>query len=210
MKKIIFVVVAGFSMAAHAQDSLNTGNTYTDKDKKYVNNENPTLDKTFIWSIGIEPSIPIGHFHDLAKFGFGASLQGELKASRNVGLTVNAGYIAYSGKTVDTISYPNFKYWPVMGGLKLYMGKAYLHGQAGAGFGEKGLGTSFWYGGGLGVNFTKRVDAELRYMGWKQNEVSSGEGSNGGIYNGGNGGNGGAPAYGGHYSTLGLRLAVNF
>ena len=218
MKKVMFVVVAVLSIgAANAQDSLNTGKTYTDEDKNYVNGDNPTLDKTFIWSIGVEPSIPIGHFHDFAKFGFGGSLQGEIKASRNVGVTVNAGYIVYSGKTVDTISYPDFKYWPVMGGLKLYMGKAYLHGQAGAGFGEEGLGTSFWYGGGIGINFTKRIDAELRYMGWKQNEVSSSEG--GGIYTGGNGGNGGhggtgtpptPPVYGGHYSTLGLRVAVNF
>src|SRR6185436_15784676 len=181
MNKIIFIVVAVLSIsAANAQDSLNTSNTYTNNDKSY--SENPTLDKTFIWSIGLEPSIPIGHFHDLAKFGFGGSLQGELKASKNVGVTINAGYIAYSGKTVDTISYPNFKYWPVMGGLKLYMGKAYLHGQAGAGFGEENLGTSFWYGAGVGVNFTKRIDAELKYAGWKQNEVSSGEGGNGGIY----------------------------
>ena len=98
-----------------------------------------------------------------------------------------------------------------MGGVKFYMGKAYLHGQAGPGFGEQGLGTSFWYGGGLGVNFTKRVDAELRYMGWKQGVVSSGEGSSGsGVYGSGGTGSGGAPGYGGHYSTIGLRLAVNF
>jgi len=206
MKKIIFVVSVAFSIAANAQDSLN--NTYAGENKKYVNNENPTLDKTFIWSIGLEPSIPVGNFHDLAKFGFGGSLQGEVKASRNVGITINAGYIVYSGKTVDTISYPNFKYWPVMGGLKVYMGKAYLHGQAGAGFGEDNLGTSFWYGAGIGVNFTKRIDAEFRYTGWKQNEVGTTEGGNGGIYNGGTG-NGGSP-YGGHYSTLGLRVAVNF
>jgi hypothetical protein len=211
MKKIVFVFFAGVSIAARAQDSLSTNNTYTDKGKKYTSNENPTPDKTFIWSIGLEPSMPVGHFHDLAKFGFGGSLQGEIKASRNVGVTVNAGYIAYSGKTVDSISYPDFKYWPVMGGLKLYMGKAYLHGQGGAGFGEKGLGTSFWYGGGIGVNFTKTIDAEFRYTGWKQNEVSStGEGgTNGGVY-GGTGGSGGAPGYGGHYSTLGLRVGVNF
>lgn len=211
MKKIIFVVFAGFSIVARAQDSSNTSDSYTDKGTKHMSSENPTLDKTLIWSIGVEPSTPVGHFHDLAKFGFGASLQGEIKAGRNVGVTVNAGYIAYPGKTVDTITYPNFKYWPVMGGLKLYMGKAYLHGQAGAGFGDKGLGTSFWYGGGLGVNFTKTIDAEFRYTGWKQNEVSSmGEGgSNGGVY-GGTGGSGGAPGYGGHYSTLGLRVGVNF
>lgn len=216
MKKIIFVfVVAVFSVvAAKAQDSLNASNNYTDKNINEINKENPTLDKTLIWSIGVEPSVPVGHFHDFAHVGFGGSLQGEIKASRNVGITLNGGYVAYSGKTVDTISYPNFKYWPVMGGLKVYMGKAYLHGQAGAGFGTEGLGTSFWYGGGIGINFTKRVDAEFKYTGWKQNEVSSSnEGGNGGIYgNGGNGGNGGtgAPVYGGHYSTLGLRLAVNF
>lgn len=204
MKKIIFVFAAAvFSVAAKSQDSLNA---YADKNINNVNSENPTLDKTFIWSIGIEPSMPVGHFHDLAGFGFGGSVQGEIKTSRNVGLTINAGYLAYSGKTVDTISYPNFKYWPVMGGLKVYLGKAYLHGQAGAGFGEDGLGTSFWYGAGVGINFTKRIDAEFKYAGWKQNEVSS-NGESGGIYGGG--GTGGSP-YGGHYSTLGLRVAVNF
>lgn len=206
MKKSIFIIVIVLSMAANAQDSLNTGNTYTSNNN--VNAENPTLNKTFIWSVGLEPSIPVGHFHDLAGFGFGGSVQGEIKASRNVGVTINAGYIAYPGKTVDTISYPNFKYWPVMGGLKVYLGKAYLHGQAGAGFGEQSLGTSFWYGAGIGVNFTKRIDAEFKYAGWKQNEVtSSNESGNGGIYGGGTGG---TPVYGGHYSTLGLRLAVNF
>lgn len=206
MKKSIFIIVTVLSIAANAQDSLNTGNTYTHNNN--VNGENPTLDKTFIWSVGLEPSMPVGHFHDLAGFGFGGSVQGEIKASKNVGVTINAGYIAYSGKTVDTISYPNFKYWPVMGGLKVYLGKAYLHGQAGAGFGEESLGTSFWYGAGIGVNFTKRIDAEFKYAGWKQNEVtSSNESGSGGIYGGGTGG---TPVYGGHYSTLGLRLAVNF
>src|SRR5690349_3300109 len=98
MKKIIFVIVAILSIAvASAQDSLNTTNTYPKNDKGYANNENPTLDKTLIWSIGIEPSMPIGHFHDLANFGFGASVQGEIKASRNLGITINGGYIAYSG-----------------------------------------------------------------------------------------------------------------
>ena len=61
---------------------------------------------------------------------------------------------------------------------------------------------------------TLSVDAELRYMGWKQNEVTSNHGTNGGY--GGCGGSGtgvgttGGYGYGGHYSTIGLRLAVNF
>jgi hypothetical protein len=76
-----------------------------------------------------------------------------------------------------------------MGGVKMYMGKAYLHGQAGAGFGTHDFGTSFWYGAGLGINFTKRIDAELRYTGWKQSTINKSNGSGGGVYGGGTGGN---------------------
>src|ERR1051326_7865991 len=102
-----------------------------------------------------------------------------------------------------------------MGGLKLYMSdKSYIHGQAGAGFGEKGLGTSFWYGAGIGCKLGKAVDAELRYMGWKQNEITSYHGTSGGYcgYGGGGttGGTTGGYGYGGHYSTFGLRVAVVF
>ncbi|HEV8285050.1 MAG TPA: hypothetical protein VGQ09_12120 [Chitinophagaceae bacterium] len=221
MKRLVSLIatiaIATFLIAANAQDtSMIVNDAYTTsktKNNTYGDHGNVTLDKSFIWSIGIEPSIPVGHFHDYAGFGFGASLQGEIKPGKNVGITINAGYIAYPGKTVDSFDYSNFKYWPVMGGLKIYMGKAYLHGQAGAGFGTEGLGTSFWYGAGLGINFSKRIDAELRYAGWKQQEIFATNG-NGGIYggsgNGGNGGDGGGGGYGGHYSTIGLRLAVNF
>jgi len=208
MKKVsLLILVTSVLTSAHAQDSSVTArDSYTVKTKNQAYND-VTLDKPFIWSIGLEPSIPVGHFHDYSGFGFGASLQGEIKAGKSAGITINAGYIAYSGKTVDTISYSSFKYWPVMGGLKIYMGKTYLHGQAGAGFGTNNLGTSFWYGGGVGINFTKRIDAELRYAGWKQSEVGVSNGSTGGVYGGGTGGGGG---YGGHYSTIGIRLAVNF
>lgn len=211
MKKLFSAaVIAVLLIPGYAQDtSVVVNDPYTNKTKSevYRDHGNVTLDKTLIWSIGIEPSIPVGHFNEYAGFGFGGSLQAEIKSGRNVGVTINAGYIVYSGKTADSIEYSSFKYWPVMGGLKVYMGKAYLHGQAGAGFGTDGLGTSFWYGAGLGINFTKRIDAELRYTGWKQQEVST----SGGNYGGGNGGNGGGGGgYGGHYSTIGLRLAVNF
>jgi hypothetical protein len=210
MKKLLFIIgVAFFSTLVNAQDSSAVGaNAYTSETKKTANTENPTLGKSFIWSIGVEPSAAVGHFHNLAKFGFGASLQGEIRTSKSIGLTINAGYIAYGGKTADSIKYPSFKYWPVMGGLKVYMGKAYLHGQAGAGFGSSGLGTSFWYGAGLGMNFTKRIDAELRYAGWKQEQVNESNVANSGVYGGGTGGSGGG--YGGHYSTVGVRVAVNF
>jgi hypothetical protein len=190
MRKIIFAtVIAAFSLQLNAQD-VNT----TESD------DFDPADKMFIWSIGIEPSVPVGNFNKHSGFGLGGSVQGECKPTRMLGITVNAGYLNYFGTTADGTSYDDFQYWPVMGGVKLYMGEmAYIHGQAGVGFGMEDLGNDFWYGGGVGLNLTKAFDVEVKYTGWDQNEVGNGEiGSNG--YNG----------YGGHYSTIGLRLAYSF
>ena len=210
MKKMFFIVASvAFSIVLNAQDSsMSNQDNYGDKSNTGYKTESAT--KTFIWSIGVEPSMPVGNFHNFSSFGLGGSLQGEIKPGNKVGITINAGYIDYFGKSVDTIKYSDFKYWPVMGGLKYYMSaRSYLHGQAGAGFGSKGLGTSFWYGGGIGFNLSKAIDAELRYTGWKQNEVSKSTGTyQSGTGTGGTGGTGGG--YGGHYSTIGVRVAVNF
>src|SRR5207249_12149378 len=67
----------------------------------------------------------------------------------------------------------------------------------GAGFGAKGLGTSFWYGAGIGIKLGKAIDAELRYTGWKQQEVITNHGTAGGY--GGTGGTGGSGTTGGGY-----------
>lgn len=104
--------------------------------------------------------------------------------------------------------------------------KSYVHGQAGPGFGTNDLGTSFWYGAGIGIGLGKKIDAELKYTGWKQGDiVASTTGTNtntngdGGIYGGTQGGTGttttttppaAPPTYGGYYSTIGLRLAYKF
>jgi hypothetical protein len=205
MKRVVFVIAIGaVSIVVNAQDT-------TAVITATHSNESTSDHKTFIWSVGIEPSIPVGHFNDLSGFGLGGSLQGEYKPGR-LGITVNAGYVDYFGKTVNGTEYADFKYWPVMGGLKYYMsGKSFLHGQAGAGFGENDLGTSFWYGAGLGLNFGKTVDAELKYTGWKQSLVTTNGTTGTGGY-GGTGGTGGGTGggYGGHYSTIGLRLGINF
>ena len=206
MKNLLFVLVLGMaSTVVDAQDStVLTTNTYS--------NESSHNPKTFIWSIGVEPTIPVGHFNDLSGFGLGGSLQGEYKPGK-IGITLNAGYIDYFGKTVDGTEYADFKYWPVMGGLKYYMsGKSYLHGQAGAGFGEDDLGTSFWYGAGIGMNLGKTLDAELKYTGWEQSIVNTNTTGGTGGYTGGTGGTGGGTGggYGGHYSTIGIRLGINF
>jgi len=146
------------------------------------------MNKKFIWSIGVEPSIPLGNFSNYTGFGIGGSLQGEYKPADRLGITLNFGFIDYFGKTVDTVKYSDFKYWPLMAGLKYYFTDMfYIHGQAGPGFGTDGLGTSFWYGGGLGLNLGRAFDVELKYTGWKQNAVNtSTSGGNNGGYGGGN------------------------
>lgn len=211
MKNILFVIAILAISAANAQDSLSSVQNTTENMPKH-HDKSVSTNKMVVWSIGIEPSVPFGNFSNFSGFGLGGSLQTEFLTSKKLGITINAGYLDYFGKSADTIKYSDFKYWPIMGGLKYYMsGNSYLHAQAGPGFGSNGLGTSFWYGAGVGFKLSKALDAELRYMGWKQNEVSNSGKSGGGVYGGtgGTGGTGGSP-YGGHYSTVGVRLAVNF
>jgi len=203
MKKLAYLMALAAFSTAKAQDSLNTTRLSQDYSGK----------RTFIWSIGVEPSMPVGNFNNYSGFGLGGSLQGEVKPGDRVGITLNAGYIDYFGKTVNGVKYPDFKYIPVMAGVKLYLGDVfYIHGQAGPGFGTNGLGTSFWYGGGPGVNIGRAVDLELKYTGWKQNDITT-------ATSGGNGGYNNptptptpspGPYYGGHYSVIGLCLAYTF
>jgi hypothetical protein len=197
MKKLVFFLVT-FSCIV----TVNSQNTYSTKTS--------TTSKNFIWSIGVNPSIPLGHFSTYSGFGIGGDVQGEYKPGR-AGITLNFGYIDYFGKTASGKTYSDFKYWPLLGGLKYYLGQSYLHLQLGAGFGSNGLGTSFWYGAGYGLNLGKAMDVELQYMGWKQNLVQDSTSSTG-TYGGGTGGTGGGTGggYGGHYPTIGLRLAYNF
>ncbi|MFL5788356.1 MAG: hypothetical protein ACJ748_09910 [Flavisolibacter sp.] len=170
--------------------------------------------KTMIWSLGIKPSIPFGEFSSYSSFGLGGNIQAEIRPHR-VGFTLNAGYIDYFGKTTNGYKYSDFKYIPVMGGIKYYMGTtSFLHGQLGPGFGMDGIGTSFWYGAGIGLDLGKSIDAELGYMGWKQSLINNNynNSTTTGTYNtGGTGGTGGGGGgYGGHYPTIDLRIGIKF
>ena len=205
MKKLLFcITIAAISGSASAQDD-----SASMKGKYETNNKvsGSSGYKKSNWNIAVNPSLPIGHFKTLSSFGIGGYLGWEYKTSKNFGITLNAGYIDYSGKTTNGIKYPNFKYVPILGGAKYYIsGGFYVHGEAGAGFGSSGLGTSFWYGAGLGDKMAKAIDMELKYVGWHQNLVNTTytSGTTGGTGGGGGGG------YGGHYSTIDLRIAFIF
>src|SRR6266498_3740949 len=113
MKTSFFVIACAIAIAAFST-SVNAQDTSVIRRNIHTNRNSPG-NKTFIWSIGVEPSIPVGRFNDYSGFGLGGSLQGEYKPGNKVGLTINAGYIDYFGKTVDSLQYSDFKYWPVMG-----------------------------------------------------------------------------------------------
>ncbi len=153
-----------------------------------------TRDKPFLFSIGLEGALPVGDFGDAYSFGIGGTVQGEYKAAEDLGITLNAGYITYSGKDITVsgvgiFKVPSFGLIPVLAGVKYYFGGgAYAHGQLGAGFGtDEGDGVNFMYSPGLGYLFAPGFDAELKYTGLS----SSGEDT-------------------GSANSIGLRLAYNF
>jgi len=204
MKKVlVFIAIAAISYSASAQNDSTSQEVPYQSNKSYSSN----YGKPSFWTIAINPSMPIGHFNTYSSFGLGGYLGWEYKTSRSFGITLNAGYIDYFGKNTNGIKYSDFSYIPLLAGAKFYFGGGsfYFHPEAGAGFGTSDLGTSFWYGAGLGDKLSKTIDLELKYVGWHQNLINSS--SSGGTYGntGGSGGNGGG--YGGHYSTIDLKLA---
>src|SRR5690348_11126377 len=141
MKKLLFVIIIAAISASAAKgqnDSLMKiqndspsikGQYGTGENEKIY--RNPGTKESNI-SIAINPSLPIGHFKTYSGFGLGGYLGWEGRLSKNFGLTLNAGYIDYFGKTADTIQYSDFNYIPVLGGAKYYMsGGFYIHGEAG-------------------------------------------------------------------------------
>lgn len=159
-----------------------------------VNAQESTRDKNILFSIGVEGSLPVGDFGDTHSFGIGGTLQGEYKPDVDLGLTLNAGYITYSGKKVNLPIIGNYKYSsfglvPVLAGVKYYFGGgAYAHGQLGIGIGtDKGQGSNFMYSPGIGYMFAPGFDAEVKYVGLGN------KGENTGSAN-----------------SVGLRLAYNF
>jgi hypothetical protein len=123
------------------------------------------------FSIGVEPSLPIGDFSDAGyNFGIGGSLQGEYKPASDLGLTLNAGYINYSAEGNGG----NYGLIPVLAGVKYYFTpKVYGHGQLGAGFGtQSGSGTSFVYSPGIGAYISDKVDLLVKFVGNSQNGIN--------------------------------------
>ncbi len=165
MKKLLSIititVITAFSFKAQAQKSEMSS-------------------KPVMFSIGVEPSLPIGKFHDAGyNFGIGGSLQVEDKVASELGLTLNAGYMHYSAKDITlggvTVNGGGFDLIPVMAGAKYHFTPmVYAHGQLGAAFSTtSGGGTSFAYSPGVGFMVSKNFDILLKYQAYSRSGSTS-------------------------------------
>ncbi|MDB5203347.1 MAG: hypothetical protein JWQ27_2756 [Ferruginibacter sp.] len=140
-------------------------------------------------SLGVDGQLPIGDFSDIYSFGIGGSLQADYNVDPELALTLSAGYLNFSGKTVNNFKYPSFGMVPVLAGIKYYFApQVYGSAQLGLSFGtDKGDGSNFTYAPGIGYKFSNNVDALLKYTGMSVKGSSNSS-----------------------FNTIGLRLAYTF
>lgn len=126
--------------------------------------------KKFVFSAGVEAALPIGDFADAYSFGIGGTVQGAYNVASKTDITLNAGFISYSGKTVATVKVPSLNVIPVMAGLRYgFTDKLYAHGQAGMSFwSSKVAGISvnesdFTWNLGVGYFITENIDAAIKF-----------------------------------------------
>lgn len=183
MKKLIFslaVLTAAIGANAQSGSSSNT-------------------DQKLKFSVGLELAAPMGDFKKTNNFGFGFSAQGDYQIDPTLALTLNAGYINFSGKDYSIVvpgvgTFPvkgsNFGLIPFLGGIKYnFNPQFYGSAQLGASFSAQsggGGGSIFTYAPGIGYKFTENFDALLKYTGYSSKGV------------------------GNTLSTFGLRIAYTF
>lgn len=122
-----------------------------------------------LFSAGVEAALPVGDFKEGYKFGFGATVQGEYPATEKLGITLNAGYLSFVGKTIEYLGekYKNEAQGviPVLAGAKYYFtGNVYGHAQIGLSFFNHGVGSAFTYSPGIGIKASENIDVLVKYQ----------------------------------------------
>ncbi len=119
------------------------------------------------FSVGLEAALPFGDYGDVYSFGIGGSVQGNYWLDETLALTLNAGYMNYSGKTVNGYKYASTGMVPVLAGIEYnFTPNVFASGQLGLTFGtEKGAGSNFTYAPGVGYRFSPNFSALLKYTG---------------------------------------------
>ena len=126
-------------------------------------------DRPLKFSIGVEAGLPVGDFKEGYKFGIGGTAQAEYAAAEKLGLTLNAGYLSFSGKSEDilgeTFKFPTVSVVPVLAGAKYYFTEnVYGHAQAGISFFNNDGGSAFTYSPGIGIKAGEKFDILVKYQ----------------------------------------------
>ncbi len=163
MKKVILslAIVAIVSLSASAQTAKAES-----KDLKF--------------SIGAEIALPIGDFNKYSSIGFGGTAQGEYAVAEKVGITLNAGFLTFSGKTIDGEKFPTTTIIPVLAGAKFFFAeKVYGHAQLGMSFisvkqnGVSYSTSAFTYAPGIGYQASENFDISVRYQAYSKSGTAA-------------------------------------
>ncbi len=128
-------------------------------------------DKKLSFGLGAELALPMGDFGTFYSFGAGVSAQMNYAVTSNVGLTLNAGYVSYSGKSGAGSS----GVIPVLAGVSFNLSdKVYASGQLGMTMSaESGGGSAFTFAPGVGYKVSDKFDLLLKYSSWSDNGFTS-------------------------------------
>lgn len=172
MKKVLLIAaLTAVSFAGFAQD---------DKGGKKLS-----------FSVGVEAALPIGDYADSYSIGIGGTVQGDYNVNDKFAITLNSGYITYSGKSIDlgsgfgSIKISSLGVIPVLAGAKYsFTENIYGSAQLGMSFlSGSGSGSGFTYAPGIGAKFSN-FDILVKYTG--------------------------ISVTGGTFNNIGLRAAYNF
>jgi len=157
MKKVLLVLGLLGGMAANS----------------FAQSSTSSSEKKGAFSIGVEAGLPLGTAGDVYSVVLGASLKYEHPVAESTFITGSAGYNAFLTKSEfkDLGFKSSYGAIPVKAGVKQMLGSGFFgEAQLGAAFStESGGGTAFIYAPGVGYNFSKNIDAGIRYEAWSDN-----------------------------------------
>jgi len=141
-----------------------------------VNAQKNSTDNPTVFSLGVEASVPVGEFNNLADYntGIGASAQVAHKVASDITLTLYAGYLKYNQQGSSTDKY-HLTEVPLLAGAKFWFSpKVYAQGQLGVAFNSikystisttVASATAFAYSPGVGFVLAKNIDVVIKYLG---------------------------------------------
>jgi len=143
---------------------------------------NVNAQSKFTLNVGPELALPMGSFGDVAGFGFGGSVGGELGLAENIKGFATVGYLMFGGKELFPGFETKYSGIPILVGAKYYIGKGGFYTLAETGFHlwsydvpsiniftgnvttSSQSSTEFSYGVGAGYEFGA-FDVNAKYIG---------------------------------------------